>query len=82
MRRTDEIYVVAEQMLPVFSLAVKKVVAHVGRDADEAARLASEVDIAEIKDPIRLYETDGHLEDEMKQFHTCDLQKHTSGYLC
>ena len=54
--RTDEYYVLAEQMAPIFDFGGREVVKEVGRDDDEGERLARDMIVAPLKDPVRLHE--------------------------
>ena len=55
-QRTDEIYMVAEHMEPVFKKVVAKLVTEVGKDQYEADQLTKGIESPGFKDPVRLYE--------------------------
>ena len=54
--RTDELYVLAAEMLPVFEFSLKFFVKEIARDSDDMFALTRDLIIGEVKDPVRCHE--------------------------
>ena len=59
LKRTDEIYLVAEHIQPTFQAAITKLVFDAGRDAEEAVRdqMLEDIEFWDLMDPVKLYQT-------------------------
>ena len=56
LQRTDELYVIATEMLPVFTYALQRVTLDLGSKHEEGSHLMDNVEVGKIKDPVRLHE--------------------------